>query len=201
MQTSPAETPAPYPSELDRRVYRAIACYCPDEAVCWPSQDLIAEDLGISRETVNRSCARLRRAGWLIWVRLKSAISRWQFNRYELLEPFEVSALAMKRITRRAHRRRRLAKLEKARSEAQIRGGSGLDHTNKEVEGDEGRSWCCCKHCRSDRTGITRRPPPIRPTPLGERWRIWMHHREIEEMKRERAERLERQRQARRQAA
>lgn len=154
---------------FDRRVYRAIACYAPDEPECCPSQRLIALDLGCCRESVNRSVGRLIRAGWLrIKARRWSFRSGWLHNVYELLEPFAVSELAMKRLTRRAHRRAR----RKAR-ERRIRRFGGDDHTNP-------KGWCDCRVCRVDLAHIRQPPPPLRPPP-DERalrradleWRMW----------------------------
>ena len=47
------------------RTYGAIARYAFGEAVCHPSQELLARDLGCARETVNRDVRELREAGWL----------------------------------------------------------------------------------------------------------------------------------------
>src|SRR5687767_10452126 len=98
-----ADAPAPV-SSLAERVYRVIAAYAPDEPICFPSQRLIARDVGCTRETANRKVQELIRAGWLRIVDTRwSFRTGWQHNVYELLAPFAVSALAMKRITRRAH--------------------------------------------------------------------------------------------------
>src|SRR5690349_21553289 len=96
-------------SPFDQRVYHAIAAYAPDEAECWPSQERIADDLGCCRETVNRSVHRLAKAGWVAIHKERRKGARWRHNVYELLADYAVSELAMRRITRRAHRRARQA--------------------------------------------------------------------------------------------
>lgn len=123
----------------DRLVYAAIAEHAFDEAVCYPSQALIARKLGICRETVNRSCGRLRAAGWLDWTYIKRP-RRWWHNQYELLEAYCVSPLAAKRITKRAHRRSRKR-----------------DHTNKK--------YCTCSACkRPERTPVQQLTGALRPS-------------------------------------
>ena len=143
--TEPDERPV---SDLDRRVYAAIAAYAPDEPICWPSQALIASEVGCSRVTVNHAVRRLRAAGWLrIIERRLSRRTGWRHNVYELLAPFAVSALAMKRITRRAH---------KAAKRRIRRAFPGSVYTNKEES-------CPCRRCRPEKTSIGRPPPPVEP--------------------------------------
>src|SRR4051794_16115716 len=53
-------------TDLDLAVHRAIASYDFDSTgVAHPSQERIALDLRVRRETVNRAVRRLVRAGWL----------------------------------------------------------------------------------------------------------------------------------------
>ncbi len=156
----PASIDASAPAEVrdfDRLVYRAIAAYAPDEPVCHPSQRLIALDLGCARESVNRSVRRLREAGWLrITERRWSFRSEWCHNVYELLAPYAVSSLAMRRITRRAHNTpKKMARRVRRRRELRV--PLRPDHTNP-------KGWCGCWACRTDRTSIGR-PPPRLPGP------------------------------------
>jgi DNA-binding Lrp family transcriptional regulator len=133
-------------NDFDRRVYRAIARYAPDEPACCPSQQLIAHDVGCARESVNRSVQRLVKAGWLAIRKRWSYRSKWCHNVYELLEPFAVSVLAMKRISRRAHRRARRASRNPFRR---------LDHTNPK---GMGLGRCGCRSCRPDESWRTQPP-------------------------------------------
>src|SRR5688500_10307132 len=152
--TSAADAPAAV-SPLAERVYRAMAAYAPDEAICFPSQKLIALDVGCTRETVNRKIRELIDAGWLrITERRWSFRSGWRHNVYELLAPYAVSELAMKRITRRAHN---TAKKRARRVLARLRDGAPLraDHTNP-------KGWCDCPVCKTDRAKIGHPPPPVR---------------------------------------
>ncbi len=146
-------------SEFDRRVYRAIAAYAFDEAECHPSQERIADDLGCARESVSRAVRRLVKAGWLVVRKRWSWRSRWQHNVYDLLEPYAVSDLAMRRITRRAHN---TARKRARRIAARLAANRPLrpDHTNP-------KGWCGCGWCKTDRASIRRPPPPLRgPLPL-----------------------------------
>jgi hypothetical protein len=113
---------------FDRSVYRAIANYAFDEAVAWPSQQLVAEELGCRRESVNRAVQRLVRAGWLRVSKRFSRRSGWCHNVYELLADYRTGWLTIKRITRRAHARRRPG------------------HTNT-------KKACSCRLCRRDSGG------------------------------------------------
>jgi DNA-binding IclR family transcriptional regulator len=53
--------------------------------ISWPSQQLVADLLGIQRETVNRACAWLRRHGFLDWHQERSPGRPWRHNVYRLL--------------------------------------------------------------------------------------------------------------------
>jgi hypothetical protein len=97
-------------SELDRAVFQQIASYAFSEAVCWPSQQTIADDLGLpaksGRQQVSRSVGRLENAGWLN----KSARLRgrygWTFLVYELLAPWKpVAEWVRDHIVSRAEKR------------------------------------------------------------------------------------------------
>lgn len=139
---TPADQPDG-PSDFDRAVYKAIAMYAWDEAECHPSQWTIARDIGCSREAVNRAVRRLVDAKWLrISERRWSPRSKWSHNVYELYEHFAVGALTIKRIVRRAHKRRtRWADWEAGTAR------SGLDHTNAK------RSTvprCSCGWCKEE---------------------------------------------------
>jgi DNA-binding transcriptional MocR family regulator len=92
--------------DVGRAVYQAIASYALSEAVCWPSQQTIADDLGIKRVRVSRAVGRLERAGWLS----KSARLRgrygWTFLVYELLHAWApVPEWVRQHIVQRAQRR------------------------------------------------------------------------------------------------
>lgn len=141
---------------FDRRVYNAIAAYAFDEALAHPSQRLIADDLGCTRESVNRAVRRLREAGWLrIVERPWSFRTRWRYNVYELLETFAVSDLTVRRIVRRAHNttRKRQRRLARRLVERRPR---RPDHTNP-------KGWCSCRFCKTD-LATRKRPPPALPT-------------------------------------
>jgi hypothetical protein len=91
---------------FDRTVYQALAAYCFGEAVCWPSQDTLAADLGCSRYSVNRSIGRLKGAGWLT-VTKRPGRTGWLHNIYELLEGWRpVGRRVAERIVERARRLR-----------------------------------------------------------------------------------------------
>lgn len=155
-------------SPFDRRVYQAFAAYCFEEPICHPSQQRVADDLGVCRESVNRAVRRLMAAGWMkIIDRRWSFRTGWKHNLYELLEPFAVSDLAMRRITRRGHN---TVKKRARRIAARLRDGAplGAGHTNP-------KGWCSCRWCRTDRTSIRRPPPPVRARSIVERGRerLW----------------------------
>lgn len=142
---------------LDQRVYVQIARYAFDEAEAWPSQDRIAGELGLWRETVTRAVGRLIRAGWLIVKEKRRGWrSGWLHNVYDLLAPYCVSPLAAKAITRRAHSTRR-KRLARARARALAANPFGGDHTNSKSHALR----CSCRSCRPDRTPRMplRRPP------------------------------------------
>lgn len=92
---------------FEREVYQQLATYCFGEAVCWPSQDLLARDLGCHRLKVNRAIGALERAGWLTRLAKRwSPLSHWQHNVYELLEPWKpISRWVSERIVERGKRR------------------------------------------------------------------------------------------------
>lgn len=92
---------------FQREVYQQLATYCFGEASCYPSQDLLASDLGCHRLKVNRAISALERAGWLTKLEKRwSPVSRWQYNVYELLEPWKpISRWVSERIVERGKRR------------------------------------------------------------------------------------------------
>jgi hypothetical protein len=94
-------------STRDRAVYQQLATYCFGEAVCWPSHELLAVDLGLSRLQVTRTMRRLEVAGWLRKLERRwSPRTRWMHNRYELLEPWTpISRWVAEHIVRRSERR------------------------------------------------------------------------------------------------
>jgi hypothetical protein len=94
-------------STRDRAVYQQLATYCFGEAVCWPSHELLALDLGLSRLQVTRTMRRLEVAGWLRKLERRwSPRSRWMHNRYELLEPWTpISRWVADHICKRSERR------------------------------------------------------------------------------------------------
>jgi DNA-binding transcriptional MocR family regulator len=93
-------------SPFDRRVYHQIAVYAPGEAVAWPSQQTIADDLGCSRYSVHRAIHRLIEAGWLEVTERRPGRRGWTYCVYALLAPFAVSRWAIQRVVERARRRR-----------------------------------------------------------------------------------------------
>jgi DNA-binding transcriptional ArsR family regulator len=95
-------------SDFDRAVFQSLAAYCFHEAVCWPSQTLIARELGVSQPTVSRSVGRLREAGWLkIIERRWGSRCRKLHNVYELLEAWKpISRWVAAKIVKRARDRR-----------------------------------------------------------------------------------------------
>jgi biotin operon repressor len=88
-----------------QRVYHAIGAYAFGEAEAWPSQDRIAEDLGVSREHVNRMVRELREAGCLT-VDKRWGRRGWLHNVYQLLEPWgPATQRFIRSIVSRAKRR------------------------------------------------------------------------------------------------
>ncbi len=133
----------------DPAVYQAITAYAFDEAECHPSQQQVADDLGRSRESVNRAVQRLVRAGWLrIKEKRWTPGFRWCHNVYELLAAYVVGDPTIRRIVRRAHG---------LRSANRARPG-GQDHTNR-------GNRCRCWWCKVDRASIRRPPPPLPDPP------------------------------------
>jgi DNA-binding transcriptional MocR family regulator len=93
-------------SPFDRRVYHQIAVYAPGEAVAWPSQQTIADDLGCSRYSVHRAIHRLITGGWLEITERRPGRRGWTYCVYALLAPFAVSRWAIRPIVERARRHR-----------------------------------------------------------------------------------------------
>jgi hypothetical protein len=131
------------------RIYRVMTWHAFDEGECFVSQKRIACLTGLSRFAVNRGCHRMRAKGRIDWTQQRNDGSRWRHNVYELLDPYVVSDLAHRRITREAHERNL--------------------HTNKRSRGllgfgrPGGHARCRCRFCRRDRTSIRRLPGPILP--------------------------------------
>ena len=71
---------------LDVRVLAAIGIYAGRDGTAWPSQETLATMLGMTRETVCKSIARLRRHGYLDRYR-KRTPRGWHRNVYRLLYP------------------------------------------------------------------------------------------------------------------
>ncbi len=164
-----------------------MAAYAFDEPVCWPSQSLIASDIGtlgaehwhsgvrpprvVTRLMVTRSIARLLEKGWLRTLPRKwSRRTRWTHNVYELLEPWNVSEDVARRIVRRAHLRRYRQTWATWAANAHRTGRYGPLNTNVvEVRDSFGNSTqvkaenlrkCCCRSCREEDTwhkGLARR--------------------------------------------
>jgi DNA-binding transcriptional MocR family regulator len=150
-----------------RQVYVAVARYAFDEAEACPSQDRIAGELGLWRETVTKAVGRLIRAGWLIVKEKRWGWrSGWLHNVYELLAPYCVSPLAAKAITRRAHSTRR-KRLARARARALAANPFGGDHTDSKSM----TLRCSCRSCRPDRTPRMPLRRPHRPLDALERRR------------------------------
>ena len=72
-------------NELDLVVYERIASYAFTDAICWPSQQTIADDLGVTRVRVSRAVGRLEKAGWLSIALRPRGRYGWWHNVYELL--------------------------------------------------------------------------------------------------------------------
>jgi biotin operon repressor len=90
-----------------QRVYDAIGAYCFGEAEAWPSQARIADDLGCSREHVNRKVRELRDAGWFT-VEKRVGFYGWLHNVYLLLEPWMPATQAfIRKVVARAKRRQK----------------------------------------------------------------------------------------------
>ena len=79
----------------DVRVLDALASYSDDSAKpCWPSQEVVANQVGLCTRTVSRSVARLEAAGYLAVLRAKperdrssGRFRRRHTNRYCLRRP------------------------------------------------------------------------------------------------------------------
>ena len=92
-------------------VYREIEAHALNGPRARPSQQRIADRLGLWRETVNRACARLRDAEVLRWKQDKARGSLWRHNVYELratwTRPLERALGTLsRRFTERAPRRK-----------------------------------------------------------------------------------------------
>jgi DNA-binding transcriptional MocR family regulator len=85
--------------------HEVLAAYCFGEAVCWPSQRLLASETGVSQPTISRRLRDLEAAGWLTIERRLSP-NGWVMNVYTLLQPFAVSRWLAERIVKRARSRR-----------------------------------------------------------------------------------------------
>jgi Crp-like helix-turn-helix domain len=66
-------------------VYKDIEAHALGGPQAHPSQQRIADRLGLWRETVNRACAHLRDAGVLSWQQKKARGAPFRHNVYELL--------------------------------------------------------------------------------------------------------------------
>ncbi len=79
------------------RVYMALASYVDVETgLCMPSQNTIAEKLGVRRETVNRNIKSLVKKGFLQIRKELNSDTKWQYNSYvfnDLSVPFEQTVL------------------------------------------------------------------------------------------------------------
>ena len=145
---------------FDQDVYTALAAYCFNEPVCWPRQELIAEDLGTTRLKVHRAIGRLTRAGWLrVKERRWSRQSRWLYNVYELLEPWNVSDGVAAMIVRRAHRRRHRRAWAEWIAKSRKSGKFAPMNTNA-VKPLEDLRECRCRSCR--RGAYDRNQSPVR---------------------------------------
>src|SRR3954453_14679345 len=71
---------------LDVRVLACIGIYAGPEGTAWPSQETIAQALGVERATVCRSIKRLREGGYLDRYRKRTARGHFR-NVYRLLYP------------------------------------------------------------------------------------------------------------------
>jgi hypothetical protein len=74
---------------------------------CCPSQDLVAQETGYTRESVNRACTALRALGLITWTQRLRPGARWRHNVYSLLafwhRPYRRAVMA--RLAQIRHRR------------------------------------------------------------------------------------------------
>lgn len=112
----------------DVRVLDALASYSDDSAKpCWPSQELVARQLGLATRTVSRSVGRLEAAGYLAVLRARperdrptGRFRRRHTNRYCLRRPAGRPA----EYRPGQHRVYRLARLRALQQDAeQVNGG------------------------------------------------------------------------------
>jgi hypothetical protein len=83
-------------------LYRELASYdFHQSGECWPSEQTLADRLEVHRKKVCRGIALLRRLGWVTVTKHRG--QRWDHNVYVLHEPYNVSDLAARRITKQAH--------------------------------------------------------------------------------------------------
>jgi hypothetical protein len=83
-------------------LYTELASYdFHSDNACWPSEQTLADHLKVSRRKVSRGVLLLVKLGWLTVTKRRGR--RWDHNVYHLLEPYVVSDLAARRITRQAH--------------------------------------------------------------------------------------------------
>jgi predicted transcriptional regulator len=73
-------------SPLDVRVLAAIAIHVNDKHRAWPSQEWVAQLVGVRRETANRAIGRLADLGYLRTERVSRYGGYWR-NEYEVLYP------------------------------------------------------------------------------------------------------------------
>jgi hypothetical protein len=151
--------PDPDVSESLRATFRAFAAYANDDGVCWPSDQNVADDLGVWRETVTRHRLRLQEAGWMrVLDKWWSKRTKWQVNVVELLALHlcGVTDLAGKRITRRAHARVK-STVKQVRNRVHRGRRFWDDHTKGGVRAGARGGKCDCRSCREDRGGYVGR--------------------------------------------
>jgi hypothetical protein len=145
-------------SEGERETFRAFAAYANDDDVCFPSQDLIADDLDVCLKTVQRRVKRLIEGGHMrIAERRWSPFSRHRHNVYQLLslDLCPVSDLARKRIIQRAHSR--FGHMRNRARQSRFRRGCP---TKRTVRAFSRGGECGCWGCKEDRADYSG-PNPV----------------------------------------
>ena len=73
---------------LKSREWRVLVCiswHANANGLAWPSQDLIADETGLNRSTVNRAVTRLAKLGYLVPEKRKRRHGHWPANTYKVV--------------------------------------------------------------------------------------------------------------------
>jgi DNA-binding transcriptional ArsR family regulator len=74
-------------SDRALRVFAALASFANREGRCWPSQEAIAEMLGVSRQAIGQHVGALKKLGYVSLERRIRRAGGWAANAYVLHDP------------------------------------------------------------------------------------------------------------------